>query len=70
MPKPQAPVKKQPTDELFSFIPPGCQRYILEWNKTSKKGAITNVDDFNNFNIKTDHEAGNPSCKAMGKNPI
>lgn len=57
-------------DKIFDFIPVGCQRYIMEWGKTSKKGAICEVDANDNFSIMSDHEHGNNSCKALGKNPF
>ncbi len=60
-------------------MPPRSQRYLLEFNKKSKKGCVLGSEIYNMPDglhqavlktLTTNHEKGEPSCKAMGNVPI
>lgn len=55
---------------MFNFVPPGCQRYIVEWYRRSRKGCILTTNEQNIVCLTTDHLNGNPGCKAMGNFPL
>ena len=67
----EAVVEEEKTlDNLFNFIPPATQRYIVEWYKKSKKGCVLGNNEYNLTTLSTDHDNGFPGCKAMGNFPL
>lgn len=68
---------------MYKFVPPTTQRYLLEFHKCSKKGNLLKTDNKVTLTgdpqnpewvylttLETDILAGEPSCKAMGKQAI
>ena len=62
--------RKAIEEERFNFIPPGSQRFLVEFGKYSKKGCSTGRNAMNIFHLSTDHENNCPSGKAMSNVPL
>jgi hypothetical protein len=66
--------------EFFDFVPPGCNKYLYEFNhkKSSKKGCIFGKEGFeiskdnwiSMVSLCTNHMNGQPGCKTVGNFPI